>query len=614
MTKQAEPVWHFAERGFNDVEQEVTEGDQFNNETVESVEALVREATQNSQDAAVSATKPVRVRIAIIDESSGLDTAFLEGLTKGVRERMKAANLPEDANAFAKPQVLLIEDFETEGLTGQVDSESDEGNWRSFFFRHGGSFKKGGKNGRWGLGKLVFPMFSGARCFFGFTVRKGENKPLLLGQAVLRTHRLAGAKFAPHGHFGTSDNDRILPLSDDAWLAKFRKAFGLQRQTETGLSVVVPFPMEGADRDSLLGFVVQNYAYAILTHRLVVDVLGTTVDAQNLKEIGHQHLDAELVDFIERVHASKGDELTMVTPSAQQEIDEEQLAPVLEDLRKRYDGGQLVGFRVKVRLSSREDGMKFSHVDVFLMATTKPDAGGAIFVRGDITVPGEAALKFRTKGAYAALIAREDSVSAFLADAENPAHTHWSAQADRLRRNWRNPNSALRLIRNAPAALHKLLASGSEHENETALIDVFSVVDPESPHKGGAPKPKKKQDEESGSEDMPELPPPPKRRVVLTKHPGGFSFRAGPAFEKVALPAELRVRVAYDVEQGNAVKAWDRLDFALEDAKSPDVESSGGQTECAGNEIIFRIDEPTFELRASGFDIRRDLVVDFSLQ
>lgn len=43
--------WIFSERSFNDVEQEVTEADQFNTETVPETEALVREATQNSQDA-----------------------------------------------------------------------------------------------------------------------------------------------------------------------------------------------------------------------------------------------------------------------------------------------------------------------------------------------------------------------------------------------------------------------------------------------------------------------------------------------------------------------------------------------------------------------------------
>jgi hypothetical protein len=52
----------------------------------------------------------------------------------------------------------------------------------------------GRKNGRWGLGKLVFPIMSASRCFFGLTVRQGDPTPLLLGQAVLRTHRLKGNK------------------------------------------------------------------------------------------------------------------------------------------------------------------------------------------------------------------------------------------------------------------------------------------------------------------------------------------------------------------------------------------------------------------------------------
>ena len=49
------PVWTFAERSENDVEQEVTEVDQFNSETVDLQETLIRESAQNSQDARAGA-------------------------------------------------------------------------------------------------------------------------------------------------------------------------------------------------------------------------------------------------------------------------------------------------------------------------------------------------------------------------------------------------------------------------------------------------------------------------------------------------------------------------------------------------------------------------------
>ena len=37
------------------------------------------------------------------------------------------------------------------------------------------------------------------------------------------------------------------------------------------------------------------------------------------------------------------------------------------------------------------------------------------------------------------MIAEDEAVCAFLGDAENPSHTKWSTTADKLKKNWRNP-------------------------------------------------------------------------------------------------------------------------------------------------------------------------------
>src|SRR4029079_9699792 len=110
--------WAFSERGFNDVEQEITEVDQFNTEAVPEAEALVREATQNSQDARLkSGAAPVTLRISLIDACSGLDTGLLNELTAGLGPHLQAAGLQMDPGSLANPSALVIEDFGTEGLT-----------------------------------------------------------------------------------------------------------------------------------------------------------------------------------------------------------------------------------------------------------------------------------------------------------------------------------------------------------------------------------------------------------------------------------------------------------------------------------------------------------------
>lgn len=610
----ASTQWAFSERGFNDVEQEVTEVDQFNTEAVPETEALVREATQNSQDARLKGSaNPVHLRISLVDGTNGLDTALLKELTAGLEPHLQAAGFPVDAESLAKPSALIIEDFGTEGLTGKIDDESDAGNFRSFWFRHGGSFKKGSKNGRWGLGKLVFPVMSASRCFFGLTIRQGDPSPLLLGQAVLKTHRLNDTKYAPHGHYGdASHRGDLRPIDNDRFIQRFRTGFGLKRKAETGLSVVVPYPAGETDRDRLLHFVVRNYAFPILTGRLVVDVMGQIVDAAQVRKIGEKLLEPGLIKFIDDVHSADHANLIRVKSrpaGSPNRLTEDLIEADLPDLRARYAAGELIGFNVPVMLArKKENAHTRSFIEVFLRSGAEGQDGDAIYVRGDITVPRESG-QFRGAGAFAAMLAQDAPVSEFLADAENPAHTEWAGTMSRLRSNWKYPAQTLSLIRNAPVALHKLLATGREQMDENALINFFWIDDPSAPPgKSSGPKPKKK---EEGPEPNPFPPlPKPKKRLMLTKRKGGFTIKPGPDFHELPLPAGVKVEVSYDVEYGKP--RWDNLDFDLEGDELT-ITTTGAEDERSENCIVLTVLEPDFSLTVDGFDEKRDLVVDFNI-
>jgi hypothetical protein len=57
-----------------------------------------------------------------------------------------------------------------------------------------------------------------------------------------------------------------------------------------------------------------------------------------------------------------------------------------------------------------------------------------------VTLPNEE-INFRNRKAFAALVAPDGPVSQFLRDAENPAHTSWNGNAEKLTRNWRAAGS-----------------------------------------------------------------------------------------------------------------------------------------------------------------------------
>jgi hypothetical protein len=100
------------------------------------------------------------------------------------------------------------------------------------------------------------------------------------------------------------------------------------------------------------------------------------------------------------------------------------------------------------------------------------------------------------------------------------------------------------------------------------------------------------------------------RKVVLQKRKGGFSIKPGPGFIEVVLPATVKVTVCYDVEYGKP--KWDRLDFDLADGGIR-IAATGAEFEASDNVLFLTVEEPGFEAAVDGFDLRRDLVVDYNL-
>lgn len=612
MTK---PVWTFVERSENDVEQEVTEVDQFNSETVDLQETLIRESAQNSQDARAG-TEPVRIRIGL----SSPERNYLAALTEELAPRVKAAGFewPEDD----KPRAIVVEDFGTKGLTGALDDHNSTDNYRSFFFRHGGSYKSGAQNGRWGLGKLVFPMSSHARCFFGLTRRDGDTGSLVLGETVLRTHQYNERKYAPHGHFGRVESGKVLPLTDDSFVDEFSKQFGLRRTTETGLSVVIPWPVQPPETDHLIAMVARNYLWPILSGSLSVDVMGSVLDHSTIRQVNSLLPDGMLA-FAESILTADAGSLQKLPVPEQRpggvwgHADELVSDAEKQSLREMFAAGNLVGFRIPVPLGRKiEDVHPRSSIRVFVKKAPDGIRGDALYVRKDITVPDEAR-RFGKTDVFAAMIADKGDVAEFLADAENPAHTSWSGQAQRLTANWKYPNQTLSFVRNAPVRLYQMLTTGLETEVRNALLDFFWIADskrqPEPDKKPGRKNQGDEKEKAGGPIDPPPEPTP--RKFRIDHENGGFTICGEGALESEELPRQLRIRLGYDVEGGNGVKEWDRFDFDLStDIDVFSTKAEGAEAEkMDGNEVMLRIEDPEFRFTLTGFDTNRDLVVEASL-
>src|SRR6266851_5470290 len=110
------PDWNFEERDPRYIEQELTQRDQFNNDEVTLAEAIVREVIQNSADAALDST-PVKVCFSIREISPADVQKFREQFA-ALRPHLVACGINAWEIDEKKPQMLVIEDFSTKGLTG----------------------------------------------------------------------------------------------------------------------------------------------------------------------------------------------------------------------------------------------------------------------------------------------------------------------------------------------------------------------------------------------------------------------------------------------------------------------------------------------------------------
>jgi len=598
--------WRFLELKDGEVEQEPTQRDQFNNDDVELAAALVRESVQNSTDAP-SGGGPVKVRYAI-HHLSGTQATHLKELFETLKPHLDACNVSTDPLLDEPARILVIEDFNTFGLTGATD-QLDEANFRNFWRRHGKSGKTGKAGGRWGLGKLVYSSASRISCFFGLTIRAGDPSPLLMGQAVLGTHELGGARRPPHGFWFENATERglQLPVSDPSQVKSFVDLAGLARTNETGLSLMIPYPHASITQQSLIAGVVANYYFPILAGRLEVEVGDTVIDRETFLEVAQHVVGLSIpFDFVSAVSERLGKEPDAdgALPVNTYEVTRHQFPEQLDALRKKLATGELVHVRFPVEVTPRKgekaNEKQLSTFEVFLQSAPPSSDPFSLFVRGSLTVPGEKR-SFGSPAAWGAMVASDGLVADFLGDAENPAHTIWNATAEKLTANWLFPSAALRSIRYAPKQLQQLLGEQVEQDDPDALIDFFSLLDQSAT--GEARKRRR-------TRRKPLVITPREKALQVQPRNGGFAVVAGPAAKKWAYPTTLRIRVAYDIIGADPFKRWSPFDFELDDEDLEIGLTDATLTSNKGNVLRVSVGSPEFRIEANGFDPNRDILVE----
>jgi hypothetical protein len=623
--------WKFNELRPGDKTREAVQGEFFAITAIrDEVEALVREAIQNSLDASMGG--PVRVRFYISGSGEGaLSATRASAWLKGAWRHFTAqSNGLDDCPAQSERcPYLVIEDFGTTGLEGDPlvhFARDGESNPFYYFFRaEGRSGKSDSDRGRWGVGKFVFPRSSRLRSFFALSIRNSDKASLLVGQSILKSHWVDDKTFHPDGWYGEQLPEGLMgPLTDSRSHERLRKDFQLVRSGEAGLSVVIPYCAEGMDRAKFVAATVRSYFYPILTGSLEVTVdapgQSLTLNAASLSRVVGEisEIRDEMASTVGLAtwmcSQASGSLIRLVEPThdkaARWSVD---LMPeeIRTDLRQKLDHGDAVMLRVPLKVRNRDSLVQSSYFDIALKreegATERP-----LFVREGIIISDARAPRCR---GYRALVVIDDKpLATLLGDAENPSHTQWQSDSSNFKGRYKFGPSCIQFVTQSVASVLRYIHEQDEAEDATALLDIFYLPAPLDEGSLGSSK-KKQAAKKPGSDSPetgtpPEIPPPPPARYRLQRSKGGFTITHGSAQAKH--PKLLDIRMAYDRRRGNALKNYSTNDFRMD--REPirmEPPSTGVEIlERKENQLLIRPLSPEFTVGVVGFDERRDLYVD----
>jgi len=595
-------------------------------------EALIREGIQNSLDAARrddANQREVCVRIHFVTSAPPETRTAISALFEPVREHFeKGLNNGSFADLFGDGAgYLVFEDFGTKGLNGDVSECSvdcaEKNPFFSFFWAEGRSAKSGANLGRWGIGKQVFPTASRLHSMFGLSVRSDVPAKVLMGSAVVRTHTVGGRDYQPDAWFGCRANDveQVMPVVDPGFIHSFERMFGLKRQNQPGLSVVVPCVDDRVNGDDLRRSVVRNFFWPILLGELVVELDGQDgnwrIDAETLPS--HRALlpppEAAVVEFASWASIAKPAEIVSLSEDAAARPDWRQFGsallpePKLAEIRARLEASQRVGVKIPVRVrpKGREETPPetMSYFTVYIAPCR--DAGHRpLFLRDGILIKDVPAPQLQ--GCRSLVVVEHPPLAGLLGDAEGVNHTQWQKDSPKFHNCFFYGPETIKFVKRSVFEIMQALHARDTKGDPNLLLDLFFL-----PTDAGPPEPTTRpQPAKPGTVPTPPpAPPPPKpKRFELKQVPGGFVLQPGKA-PLESLPVRVRIEVGYAVRRGNAIKRWAADDFVF--TRPPlcwEPKPSGAIVSREdGNSIEVEIRKPVFLFGICGFDKRRDLVV-----
>lgn len=656
MNSEHDPSWSFEKIRPGDMERNPVSDEFFANNT--QLEAIVRESIQNSLDACADTNQPVRVRIYF----SGDDKLSAD---KFLRYRNGGDRFNDPKNGLRTPipstqddcQFVVIEDFNTTGLTGDVmekpaneDVEHrNDWNYYNYFFRENGSTKIGANTlGSWGAGKCVFQRASRLKTSFAFSIREGyKYNKFVVGKATLQNHTDANRiTWAPDGWFGFRDepdpNSTKMfkrPITDDDFIKTFISDFNLKRATQIGTSIVIPYvvvdekEVESAEfsLNNIVKAIIQNFLVAIYDNRLIVNVqIGEdgeeiTVDKASLQSfksylpkledkdplVTEKHL--ELILDTLNGDFPDSQKFNLNSPGERaiwrsEMFKEGQLQSIKELLNVKKSC--LISVPMPIRKKNRE--ICEANFKVIIKKVRTNRGLSPVFYRSGLLIDS---VGKRPLNDYIAMVVVEGgNLADLLVASEPPSHNQWSYGAERVIKEYDAPKTHIDFVTTAPRKILDYLAQFDREANWDALSDVFGIKrqSTDDDNRDGIVPSSSSEGKDAGED----LSIAERLKIIsfslINGNDTGVKIKNGSGLEKLddnKLPIKVKFKIGYDTFKG---LSWSPNDFDLGKDDIVKLKCEEGSAKISGdnNVVILEIlDKHQFSVSITGFDKNRDITV-----
>ncbi|CAN5330602.1 hypothetical protein BH23BAC3_BH23BAC3_26590 [soil metagenome] len=603
-------------------------------------QALVRESIQNSIDAGISEDKAVEIKFSFNRLSKDKIKKYFDGENHDLEKHLNSCGISIPSKSL---QCLVIEDFNTEGLTGPIDNmEYDDednpvsGNFIGFWWSEGLSDKRKGSGGSHGVGKITLSTSSNINTFFAYTVRKDEPKKLLIGYSQLKYHSFDRHQFKGYARYGKMDkNEQIWPYDerkDSKNIEKAQNDFNLKRTNESGLSVIIPGIDEEIDFKVIIRSVAKEFYLPLMQGQLKVEVSDLTqhlkIDAENIISIAEKYLD----DIVDKELIKSAKEMLILLDSkmfypkydtdlgkirGREILPEDFTEEDLEKMQNYYSFGKMVGatIPVKVRVQNEKYGkveLKNSRFHIFIKKNDDLKLKRSTnYIRDKLLINNEGVGTIKPFS-VAFLYVNETELSDFLKYAEDPGHERWVYKT--LYENGSidaENDTPLRLIKSSISNFYNVLAGvGEDQIVDNVLPEIFNVPEKKAGGKKGFTSPDPDPDPETKS-----LSP-----FVISKLNGGFKIKQSNDIGKlhdeelITIPFLVTIETGYYKITGGGVAKYNSLDFDLSDKNHFEVIHENTKSiSRIENRLVVEIRDNNFSVTVTGFDENRDLEIKCKL-